>query len=1198
MTPEQFEDAAKKLAAIGNLSGVGQTSNAVAPRQGVKANQNVIGDGPIKPIMPKNKAPQPAQSVAQTVFGTTDGLAAAAGGANATPTIGGPKPQWLSNLHSPIVPIDKMGAGPLVAPSNNDAVGPLAVKGPSKPGAQPTQRAIPTDLANQSASVFPGGVSLPKPEAERFQRPPAAAPATGTQPQPKQSPLTSSWMTAPPKQPSLLPPPVDVSRPELPQGMDFINKEVTPQGNVYRLPGSDTPVSEADLQAGNFKVKGWPNVPLTPEQTAALNYPTKNPYRPEHPFSATSRFMEELKAKAPGAYEKLNETARTPQAPHQMGMQSDDMSLAMLTGLPGLARAAPAAAAGRAAPAAAQTAARTAPVAAKGAPAVAEAAPAAAEASAPYWSRLFAPRPVSGASTLRNVAGHAVDPLKIPGTLLGMAGRSQNLPGWAQGTLNLGSRVSDALTVPVSSLLGLRQLRLGAQGAGGVEAAKDLALRGGMSMAAGDGLTGSMLRPATNLLTGYSVAKNLAQGDTEGAKSNLATFASPVTGGLVENTIKPTDRNLGLAIQQQDPLGLARNTYNQLADNVTRSAKNFDSVATTYNQQSKENPGMTNVPSALMGAIGNGQLQGKPEAKPTTPSPAFSDYAMNTLTGKPLPTPEEQQQQALQVDAGKAQKNLMQQATVPVPGQPEVSPAAADPVRQFHAQAEQTVAEFDRALASGDLAKTEQITQQHLQQAQGDPNRVMISMMAPLGPSNFNMPEAEYKQMLDGTPAPGETPLSQRFAMSQQKLTELESKLDQGTLNDSERTQLHQARQQFAELNRVVQGRLVNNYEQKVLAPMQKQAPELASRLASYRQKVESGQPLTPDEMRQMQVDATQGRQLVSDTAQHALRKAQLEFGRKASPNPAAGNADLSTIADFNRHLNETTTTQTPDGQVVTQKAHPLGQILESKVSQELKQSGVENPESMSKTLLDQLGDLPKWLLYGGLALTAVGGLGSAFGLFDSAPIMMLLGAGLGLTGLAGGDPSKLLDKSFWKGIPGQLSGIAQGLSNKAVAGTNYVTAQAPQLLQKGKTTLTNMMPSFKAKNDAVQSGTSGSLSEFFKKNQIALDKDGIPQLPEEPGKLRALVSGMSPQLKQEAYNTLTQKVQAKVQSIPFMGDKGRDPQTAWKVIENAAEGGNADAIKALEVRNALTKQGGLISRLGDLELESRLKRALNGRSG
>lgn len=760
-------------------------------------------------------------------------------------------------------------------------------------------------------------------------------------------------------------------------------------------------------------------------------------------------------------------------------------------------RFAPAAA--EAAPAAAATSGMTTrimPTAAEATVAATEAAPAVAETAPGLLGRLAAPRAAAKGKDL-------LDPAQWVAQGLGWVGR-QALPGAVTGTANVLSRGAELAGGPVGSLLGTRSLPRLARG-DVVGLAQDAGLRSLLH-----GAMGEKVQPLEPYTRAVETAQHLSQGRPQMAAGSIVGPVANLNAKLLQPGLQAADQAVGNTISTGDlsrlvdpakAVGENVMTAERLVRETAKVKADMDAAGTpTTPEQAQEIASQRlKEQGATWTQSGNQPISG----------PTATDYLSNKLTGSPLKP----------VQTG-------------TPTQPQPTQPTVDPVREFATKtAPETASRFNTAMASGDIAAAQKITQEHLQAAGGDPGRVMVSMLGRLGPDNFNMPEPQFKAMIDGpTPEPSGS-LYDRFKTSGQALSQLEQQAASGQLPPDQQGKLSQARQQYAELNREVQGRAMTHYEQKVVPQLQREAPTLAADLTNYRQKVESGQPLTPQEAADMRQKADRGRAVVTNVSMHAFRKAQLDFGRADTPTPAAGNADVSTIADVYRQMNATKQVTRPDGTVTTEPAHPLGQQVQGRIAQELSAEGVPDAESNAKTLFGELGDLPKLLLYGGLGLTAVGGLGSAFGLFDGGPIMALLGMGMGLTGLAGGDPSKLITKDFWSNLP-------QTISQRFGGGGGGQPFQPPQAAGKAQ----------------AVSAPSPTLNDFFKQQGVPVGQDGTPQLPSDPTRLQAVIGAMSPRIKQESMRLLDDKVQRELRTAS-RGLLGRSAADTWQSMERIANG-------------------------------------------
>lgn len=694
--------------------------------------------------------------------------------------------------------------------------------------------------------------------------------------------------------------------------------------------------------------------------------------------------------------------------------------------------------------------------------------------TAPGQAAGKAPAPAVNPFSTQQLFGTAVDPFMYPGLLAKGLGRIPQLPGFVQKGLDwTGRRILDPAGTVAGTLTGTADLRQMIQapsrGAAMIAPLRNSGIRGMAQTMAGRDPAELTVSPHYDYLTGRARdLYNRPDGGTtpDGTKTTggFGALYNDAIAKPIAEVATPLDRLAGRLYHEPDKLKALADAAEVPAQNVANKAQTLEAATALQ----AADYAATGVQKPL--SFYEQQVQStRPDLAPVKMRPA--DLARPTLSetvsdlgnratggaiGAPLPPPEELQ--------ARAKSDL----TAKPPAAPVPPPQPAEQqVQQFNRQ-------YLAAARSGDTAKADAMLAEYRQKTPEE--RQSVAAVTRLDARAFGMPEEQLNSLVDAGTPQGSTPLSRRAAEAANEYQTLQS-LPPERQTPDHAVKLHAAQQRMAETERNYQGRLAQVYEEKVLPGRIQSVDRLAPLLDSARRKAESGQPLSPEEQRQLPAAAAEARQAMADVYSHALRKANLDFGVKSDP--TAANKNLATTGEVLREIDRVEPVLGADGQPlttvrlddkgvphevpVTRPASGIGKAVHAGMVSDLTRAGVEDPKAKADDLFSQLEGLPKMLLLGGLGLGAVGLLSSAFGIGGAAmPIMAALGGGAALLGLAGGNPSTLMTGDFWSGLPGMLGKIPGAIGSALGLGGSNPSGEA------AKNTEVNMSDAFSRQTGGV----------------------------------------------------------------------------------------------------------------------------------
>lgn len=350
--------------------------------------------------------------------------------------------------------------------------------------------------------------------------------------------------------------------------------------------------------------------------------------------------------------------------------------------------------------------------------------------------------------------------------------------------------------------------------------------------------------------------------------------------------------------------------------------------------------------------------------------------------------------------------------------------------------------------AVGDSQKADAVRLQAMQLAKASQGKDMpLGMMVSYGPKDLGVSDEDFGKLIDGPQVDPQNPGP--LARLTAKRNEFKTKYPQGIghLVGTDKTMAESAQRELMQLDRDVQARAAQHYENTTIKPLtEKTLPDAAARATQLRSEIAEGMydaqhmPAAIQELEQLRQMTTIGAQKV---ALHALHKSNLDgIVRRPGGDMATVN---SLLKDMNSRVPVLDAAGNPvitDEGPLTKPATPTGQLLESRMATELaRQAGEKASPSQVQSSLNSMQPLEKILLLGGLGIGAIGLVSTLMGGGSMGALMTLLGlagAGAGVVMGAGkGDPKSLLSADTWRNAGsglGSMFGI--GASGRSQAAT------------------------------------------------------------------------------------------------------------------------------------------------------------------
>jgi len=412
------------------------------------------------------------------------------------------------------------------------------------------------------------------------------------------------------------------------------------------------------------------------------------------------------------------------------------------------------------------------------------------------------------------------------------------------------------------------------------------------------------------------------------------------------------------------------------------------------------------------------------------------------------------------------------------PGEPG-GPTGPEPVGDD--EVARLESDYGNAVVTGNTAGAKAAYDAALAKAGGDPTRLPLRMFAPpLDHTSFEgMDEAQFGQLIDG--GAGGAGTYQRYKGLQAEVVELGQKaqaLQQaGQPVPPEMWKAYEDKmKQLHEVNKTVQGRAVEHYEQTVLKQTrEKDLPAFQGeyeRLMGAMKSRPPGTPMSPEDQDALIALRAKGQDISKKYLDHAMRKAAVVGGFKDDGTP------IKSVQDFLGEAEKTKPVLGPDGQPLTQlvrqpdgsvvrqpltePASPIGKEIKARIDQYLlaQVGGIETgqvddqgrpvldrhvPLEVGAGIFGKMAPMEKMLTFAGLSLGVVGMMGAMFG-FGGAwlPILGLLGAGFGASKMTGGDLGKLFKKDFWMDATKSQEQRNGEVLNRFADSTDNVTGASP----------------------------------------------------------------------------------------------------------------------------------------------------------